>query len=377
MKYFVYICALFLLQNKEAFSSEWSYTGTYGPSNWNSMCTTATSQSPINIESSASVRNDNLTKFERKDLTQPSAMDMINNGHSIKINLEDGHTIKAYKSGSFPVDFKAVQFHFHWGSVLGSEHALNGKKYFGEMHIVHKDKILYNLTMGLGQPNGVAVLGFFVEEAEIEDNKALDPIINSLKDIPETGNNVTITPFPLGNIVPDNIENYFRYEGSLTTPPCSEKVIWTMFENTIKISKNQANEFRKFVNVTDNFRPLQRVNQRRIYTRTSDNSSGSERISFNIITLRNFHVHPNNANLYQPGINIDKLWSLVSEQTRVKYAGQTAKAPVIDCSRAGFFKVLGKGALPKQPVIVKARFFSRKAEEKIKAVGGACILTAQ
>ena len=46
------------------------------------MCTTATSQSPINIESSASVRNDNLTKFERKDLTQPSAMDMINNGHS-------------------------------------------------------------------------------------------------------------------------------------------------------------------------------------------------------------------------------------------------------------------------------------------------------
>jgi len=93
--------------------------------------------------------------------------------------------------------------------------------------------------------------------------------------------------------------------------------------------------------------------------------------------MRNFHVHPNNANLYQPGINLDKLWSLVSEQTRIKYAGEKTKAPVIDCSRAGFFKVLGKGALPKQPVIVKARFFSRKAEEKIKAVGGACILTAQ
>merc|ERR1712147_326762 len=95
------------------------------------------------------------------------------------------------------------------------------------------------------------------------------------------------------------------------------------------------------------------------------------------VGMRNFHVHANNANLYQPGINLDKLWSLVSEQTRTKYAGQTAKAPVIDCSRAGYFKVLGKGALPKQPVIVKARFFSRIAEEKIKAVGGACILTAQ
>merc|ERR1712107_250363 len=60
----------------------------------------------------------------------------------------------------------------------------------------------------------------------------------------------------------------------------------------------------------------------------------------------------------------------------VKYEKETKKAPVIDCTRAGFFKVLGKGALPKQPVIVKAIFFSRQVENKIKAVGGACILTA-
>merc|ERR1712233_140556 len=98
---------------------------------------------------------------------------------------------------------------------------------------------------------------------------------------------------------------------------------------------------------------------------------------FGKVGMRNFHVHPNNSNLYQPGVNLDKLWSLVSEQTRLKYAGVKDKAPVIDVSRAGFCKVLGKGVLPKQPVIVKARFFSRVAEEKIKAVGGACILTAQ
>ena len=74
-----------------------------------------------------------------------------------------------------------------------------------------------------------------------------------------------------------------------------------------------------------------------------------------------------------------QLWSLVSEQTRLHYADPKkagGKAPVIDISRAGYFKVLGKGNLPKQPVIVKARFFSRQAEEKIKKVGGACILTA-
>ena len=78
-------------------------------------------------------------------------------------------------------------------------------------------------------------------------------------------------------------------------------------------------------------------------------------------------------------IFVFQLWSLVSEQTRLHYADSKKagnKAPVIDVSRAGYFKVLGKGALPKQPVIVKARFFSRIAEEKIKKVGGACILTA-
>nr|ALS04637.1 60S ribosomal protein L27a [Pseudodiaptomus poplesia]ALS04792.1 60S ribosomal protein L27a [Pseudodiaptomus poplesia]AQS22800.1 60S ribosomal protein l27a [Pseudodiaptomus poplesia] len=98
---------------------------------------------------------------------------------------------------------------------------------------------------------------------------------------------------------------------------------------------------------------------------------------FGKVGMRNFHVHPNMSIHHCPAINLDKLWTLVSEQTRKKYADSKDKAPVIDCSRAGFFKVLGKGVLPKQPVIVKARFFSRRAEEKIKAVGGACVLTAQ
>merc|ERR1711974_283470 len=97
---------------------------------------------------------------------------------------------------------------------------------------------------------------------------------------------------------------------------------------------------------------------------------------FGKVGMRNFHVHPNDPIHYCPTINLDKLWSLVSEQTRVKYEKNDKKAPVIDISRAGYFKVLGRGLLPKQPVIVKARFFSRIAEEKIKAVGGACILTA-
>merc|ERR1711910_162166 len=60
---------------------------------------------------------------------------------------------------------------------------------------------------------------------------------------------------------------------------------------------------------------------------------------FGKVGMRNFHVHPNNPNQYCPGINLDKLWSLVSEQTRVKYETNTKKAPVIDISRAGYLKV--------------------------------------
>jgi len=77
-----------------------------------------------------------------------------------------------------------------------------------------------------------------------------------------------------------------------------------------------------------------------------------------------------------PTVNLDKLWTLVSDQTRTYYKDKTDKASVIDVVRSGYYKVLGKGHLPEQPVIVKAKFFSRQAEEKIKAVGGACVLVA-
>jgi large subunit ribosomal protein L27Ae len=80
--------------------------------------------------------------------------------------------------------------------------------------------------------------------------------------------------------------------------------------------------------------------------------------------------------LHFPSINLDRLWNLVSEQSRTLYAANKDRVPVIDVTKAGFFKVLGKGFLPTQPVVVRAKFFSKIAERKIKAVGGACVLTA-
>merc|ERR1712149_104738 len=99
---------------------------------------------------------------------------------------------------------------------------------------------------------------------------------------------------------------------------------------------------------------------------------------FGKVGMRHFHKTSNQY--FCPVVNLDRLWTLVSEQTRTEYQKEEVKAkgkvPVIDVTQAGYFKVLGKGRLPDQPVIVKAKFFSKSAEEKIKAVGGACVAIA-
>merc|ERR1711951_95015 len=77
---------------------------------------------------------------------------------------------------------------------------------------------------------------------------------------------------------------------------------------------------------------------------------------FGKVGMRYFHKTQNK--FFCPSINVDRLWSLVSDQTREKYEKVTDKAPVIDVVRAGYYKVLGKGHLPKQPVLVKANYFS-------------------
>ncbi|KAK6726611.1 hypothetical protein RB195_004749 [Necator americanus] len=93
---------------------------------------------------------------------------------------------------------------------------------------------------------------------------------------------------------------------------------------------------------------------------------------FGKVGMRVFHLNKNHY--YCPTVNVDRLWSLVPEH--IKEQSNPSKAPVIDCVKAGYFKVLGKGLLPKQPLIVKAKYFSHEAENKIKEAGGACILVA-
>ena len=92
------------------------------------------------------------------------------------------------------------------------------------------------------------------------------------------------------------------------------------------------------------------------------------------VGMRHFHKLKNHY--HGPIINLDKLWTLVGEEKRVECAKDKSKAPVIDLTDHGIFKLLGKGQLPEQPVVVKCRYISKLAEKKLKEVGGAAILTA-
>ncbi len=90
--------------------------------------------------------------------------------------------------------------------------------------------------------------------------------------------------------------------------------------------------------------------------------------------IRVFRLHKNRVHC--ESVNLDRLWTLLSEEARAKFTNDKSKAAVIDVTKAGFQKVLGRGRLPNVPVVVKAKFFSKTAERRIRAVGGACVLTA-
>ncbi len=95
---------------------------------------------------------------------------------------------------------------------------------------------------------------------------------------------------------------------------------------------------------------------------------------FGKVGMRVFHYKRNIH--FRPTINLDRLWSLVPKEVREQAAQKKDQSLQIDVTKYGYHKVLGKGVLPKIPVVVKAKFFSREAEKRIKEAGGACVLSA-
>lgn len=94
------------------------------------------------------------------------------------------------------------------------------------------------MDQALGRPGGLAVLAAFLQEGP-EENSAYEQLLSHLGEIPEEGSETWIPGLDVSALLPSDLSRYFRYEGSLTTPPCSQGVIWTVFNQTVKLSAKQ------------------------------------------------------------------------------------------------------------------------------------------
>ncbi|XP_051891920.1 carbonic anhydrase 4a [Pristis pectinata] len=249
-----------------------------GPSSWSKHFPSCgmKKQSPINIVTRKVFLDTALgpITFEGYD-DDAVEWTIKNNGHSVQVTLSGNITISG---GKLPGTYKAVQFHYHWGtaSLPGSEHTINGKQYPMELHIVHMNQKYSTVEEAVKHSDGLAVLGFMISEST-EGNQESNKVIEALKYIQRSGTTHMLKSISLEDMIPDQekLKRYYRYEGSLTTPACNEAVIWTVFAEPIQFSRSQINAFPRSLFYSDtnqmisNFRPVQSLNGRKVYVSDS------------------------------------------------------------------------------------------------------------
>lgn len=280
----VVIClSLLLVQDALAGEgAEWTYTGQHGPLHWGSMFTTCAGnrQSPINIET-LNVKQEYWKPLRLKNYeAHPTRMRVKNNGHSAQVEI-DAPVAPRVSGGGLKGDYIFAQFHFHWGSdsTLGSEHTIDGVRYPMELHMVHYKASYGTLGQAVQRRDGLAVLGVMLE-VSTSDNPALAPLATALVNITEADMYADVAArYPLKAFLPRNVEKFYRYEGSLTTPTCDEVVTWTVFDEVITISERQLDNFRALLDphggkIINNFRPPQPLNNRKVYV-SADSSADS------------------------------------------------------------------------------------------------------
>ncbi|MEA2029664.1 MAG: carbonic anhydrase family protein [Campylobacterota bacterium] len=217
----------------------WGYTGHEGPSNWGSLssdykiCSLGKNQSPINVTHSL---NANLAPIEFSYTTAPT--DIINNGHTVQINIAKGSYIVVDNK-----KYELKQYHFH----TPSENHIDNKSFPLEAHFVH--------AAGNGELAVVAVLFEYGK-----DNKTLAKLWEKMPMHTNEKHELNNIAKNLMTLIPTNTQ-YYRFNGSLTTPPCSEGVKWMVLGKNLKVSKAQIEKFSHAVGGHNN-RPIQPLNAR-------------------------------------------------------------------------------------------------------------------
>ena len=216
----------------------WSYEGDTGPAMWGSLdpsfaaCDDGTRQSPVDITGAV-----DGGESELEIRWQAGDAEVIDNGHSIVVNVAEGSAISLEGR-----EFALLQFHFHHPS----EHMVEGSASPIDIHFVHA-----------AAEGDLAVIGVFLEAGEA------DPTIQSIWDaIPSAGESPgALAPFDPNALLPEGGSHY-RYPGSLTTPGCSEIVSWVVMTDSIAVSQEQVDAFAAIYPM--NARPVQPLNERTI-----------------------------------------------------------------------------------------------------------------
>jgi carbonic anhydrase len=210
---------------------QWSYEGETGPANWGrhpkwTQCATGTRQSPIDLRDGMKVDLEPIT-FDYK----PSAFNVIDNGHTIQVNVGPGNTLTLQNRS-----YELQEFHFH----RPSEERINGKSFEMVVHLLHKDN-----------EGKLAMLAVLLERGQSQ--AMIQTVWNNLP----LEKNDTVTPSIVLNpadVLPAR-RDYFTYMGSLTTPPCSEGVLWMVMKEPVQASPAQMALFSRLYPL--NARPVQ------------------------------------------------------------------------------------------------------------------------
>lgn len=218
----------------------WGYQGEVGPEHWSQFeadfgeCSSGRNQSPID-----------LTGFINADLPKiafdykPGGHQVVNNGHAVQVNFNAGSSIAVDSTV-----FALKQFHFH----TPSENTINGKSYPMEAHFVHAD-----------DKGNLAVVALMFEEGS--SNKLLEKVWPKVLQV-ENGKAALRPEVSAAELLPAN-HDYYRYSGSLTTPPCSEGVRWFVLKHPVQATADQLALVGKVLGHPNN-RPVQPVGARAV-----------------------------------------------------------------------------------------------------------------